>query len=99
MALNAQAVSVLYNELKPGGVGPVLFDVTLNAAQDLGTLHFTGLEIGQTYHVVGSDDGQAFLAVPGSQFTATAESESINLPINPGANPKVIVKGEVGPIP
>jgi hypothetical protein len=49
--------------------------------------------------VVGSDDGQAFLAVPGSQFTATAESESINLPINPGANPKVIVKGEVGPIP
>ena len=82
-----------------GGGGPVLFDVELNAAQDTGTLHFTGLEIGRTYHVVGSDNGQAFVAVPGSQFTATAESESINVPVDTAANPKVIVKGEVGPIP
>jgi hypothetical protein len=82
-----------------GGGGPVLFDVELNAAQDTGTLHFTGLEIGRTYHVVGSDNGQAFVAVPGSQFTATAESESINVPVDSAANPKVIVKGEVGPIP
>lgn len=102
-ALDGAEIEDLHNTLlsEVGGGGPTatLANVALNVAGDMGTLTFTGLEVGQTYHVVASDDGEDFIPVPGSQFVAAAEEESIDLPVDTVTNPTVIVKGQLGPLP
>ena len=99
-ALGAPDVAALHQSLKaPPGSQPELFDVELNAARTIGTLHFRGLQAGQTYHVLWSDGLDVFAPIPGSEFTAAGETESIQLPVDLDQDDEIFVKGAVGPIP
>ncbi|MES2658851.1 MAG: LamG-like jellyroll fold domain-containing protein [Verrucomicrobiota bacterium] len=67
---------------------PVIRTVSINAAQDTLSLGLEGLTPGRTYYLEASNTVQGFALIPGSAFTASATTATINSPINTGTQPK-----------
>ncbi|MCB1131680.1 MAG: hypothetical protein KDN05_11155, partial [Verrucomicrobiae bacterium] len=69
-------------------VDPVVDTVAMNEAKDILTIHVSGLVPTLIYHLQESAVLDGFAPVPGSQFTATGETRTIQIAIDPSTVPK-----------
>lgn len=81
------------------GTQPSFRGSAVNAGATSITLDYGKLVAGEVYHVESSPTLLNFTPVPGSQFTAGANTGSVSLPINKTANPKLFFRLVKGPIP